>query len=441
MSRHDLVVRGALVVDGSGAPGFEGDVAVDADRITIVGEVAGAGAEELDGRGLVLAPGFIDPHTHLDANLFWDPDVTPCSSYGVTTVVTGNCGYTLAPLADDAARDYVFDALCTVEQIPRAAVDETVGFTQGTQAEYFALLDRLPVLCNFATMVGHVPVRTAVLGPDAAHERAATPEEIARVAELVAEGLRLGALGFSTDQVVGNYGPGGGRLPGQVCDDRELLAVARVLGDGPGPGLFTMAPRALLQGRAEREADLGWHLRLAETSHKPVVVGPVFDRWSEPGVGLDLVQLTAERSRPGSAGRTADLHPGVRAVDPPRHAGPPRTRAARAARRALRRVAPKASGGSRPTGRRAVGSVRKPIASNRRSCGRAGGSTWRCGGRPPAPISTGGASARSRRSSTRTRPTCCSTSRSRTTSRRSSRRAWPTTTTTGSRRWWRTRPR
>ena len=174
------------------------------------------------------------------------------------------------------------------------------GSPSGTQAEYFALLDRLPVLCNFATMVGHVPVRTAVLGPDAAHERAATPEEIARVAELVAEGLRLGALGFSTDQVVGNYGPGGGRLPGQVCDDRELLAVARVLGDGPGPGLFTMAPRALLQGRAEREADLGWHLRLAETSHKPVVVGPVFDRWSEPGVGLDLVQLTAERSRPGA---------------------------------------------------------------------------------------------------------------------------------------------
>ena len=435
------MVRGALVVDGSGAPAFEGDVAVDADRITIVGEVAGAGAEELDGRGLVLAPGFIDPHTHLDANLFWDPDVTPCSSYGVTTVVTGNCGYTLAPLADDAARDYVFDALCTVEQIPRAAVDETVGFTQGTQAEYFALLDRLPVLCNFATMVGHVPVRTAVLGPDAAHERAATPEEIARMAELVAEGLRLGALGFSTDQVVGNYGPGGGRLPGQVCGDRELLAVARVLGDGSGPGLFTMAPRALLQDRAEREADLGWHLRLAETSHRPVVVGPVFDRWSEPGVGLDLVQLTAERSRPGApvvpqiSTRVFELWtrldmPGLLV----------RARCPRCAPRSPR-VAPKASGGSRPTGRRAVGSVRKPIASNRRSCGRAGGSTWRCGGRPPAPISTGEACARSRRSSTRTRPTCCSTSRSRTTSRRSSRRAWPTTTTTGSRRWWRTRPR
>lgn len=295
---HDLVVRGALVVDGSGTPGFEADVALDGDRIAVVGEVAGTGREELDGRGHVLAPGFIDPHTHLDANLFWDPDVTPCSSYGVTTVVTGNCGYALAPIASDAARDYVVDALCTVEQIARAAVDDSVGFTSGTQADYFGVLDQLPVLCNFATLVGHVPVRTAVLGPDAAHERAATAEEVARIAELVADGLRLGALGFSTDQVVGNYGPGGGELPGQVCDDDEPLAIAGVLGEVPGPGLFTMAPRALIQGRAEREADLEWHLDLAQASGKRVVVGPVFDRWSDPGVGYDLIELIAARSRP-----------------------------------------------------------------------------------------------------------------------------------------------
>jgi N-acyl-D-aspartate/D-glutamate deacylase len=293
---HDLVVRGAVVVDGSGAPGVEADVAIDGDRIAHVGAVRGVGREELDGRGRVLAPGFIDPHTHLDANLFWDPDVTPCSSYGVTTVVTGNCGYTLAPVADAAARDYVVDALCTVEQIPRAAVDESVSFRFGSQRDYFEVLERLPVLCNFATLVGHVPIRTAVLGPDAARERVATLDEIAAIAGLVVEGARLGALGFSTDQVVGNYGPEGTALPGQVCDDDELLAVARALGGARGPGLFTMAPRALLQGRVEREADLEWHARLAAASGKPVVVGPVFDRWSEPDVGYDLVDRTAARS-------------------------------------------------------------------------------------------------------------------------------------------------
>ena len=99
MSTHDLVVRGATVVDGTGAPGFEADVAIDGDRIVIVGAVSGSGAEELDGRGLVLAPGWIDTHTHLDANQFWDPYLTPCSRYGVTSVVIANCGYALA-LAD-----------------------------------------------------------------------------------------------------------------------------------------------------------------------------------------------------------------------------------------------------------------------------------------------------------------------------------------------------
>ena len=436
------MVRGALVLDGSGGAGFEADVAVDGDRITRGGRQSpGTGREELDGRGLVLAPGFIDPHTHLDANLFWDPDVTPSSSFGVTTVVTGNCGYALAPIADDAARDYVVDALCTVEQIARAAVDDSVSFAGGTQADYFRVLDQLPVLCNFATLVGHVPVRTAVLGPDAAHERAATADEVARIAELVADGLRLGALGFSTDQVVGNYGPGGGALPGQVCGDDELLAVARALGEVPGPGLFTMAPRALIQGRAEREADLDWHVRLAEASGKPVVVGPVFDRWSDPGVGYDLLELTASRSRPDApvvpqiSTRVFELWtrldmPGllVRAL-PTLHAAVVSRGCRRRAPSRRRRVGPPPIGrGSRPRGADArlvgeVGARRGAVVAH------PPGSL-----RPQRPRPRDGTERPSRRRAPRHR-------RRATTSRRSSRRAWRTTTTTGSRGWSRTRRR
>jgi len=300
MSEFDLVVRGATVVDGSGGPAREADVAVGGDTIVAVGDgAAGRGDEELDGRGFVLAPGFIDAHTHLDANLFWDPDLTPSSTFGVTTVVTGNCGYCLAPLGNASERDYVIETLGEVEQIPIEAITEAVPLDWSTIDEYFARLARTPSLLNFATHAGHVPIRTAVLGPDAVHERAATPDEIARMSALLRRALELGALGFTTDQVIGNVGPRNTRLPGQVCANDELLAFARVLGDTPGPRWFAMAPAALLLDRAAREADQRWHERLAEASGKPVVIGPCFDHFDDPGVGHDIMDLIASTRRDG----------------------------------------------------------------------------------------------------------------------------------------------
>jgi N-acyl-D-aspartate/D-glutamate deacylase len=248
----------------------------------------------------VLAPGFIDPHTHLDANLFWDPNVTPSSSFGVTTVITGNCGYTLAPVPNPDARDYVIDALSTVEQIPRATLEQGVPFDWSTLGDYFERLSHLRLLINHATQIGHVPVRTAVMGPVDARERVARPDEVARMADLVRAGVALGALGFSTDQCIENFGPEGTKLPGQICDESELIAIAAALRDAPGPGLLTMVPATLNHGREARAKDLEWHLRLAAASGRPVIIGPTFDRWSDPGVGVYTVEEAARRSQPGA---------------------------------------------------------------------------------------------------------------------------------------------
>lgn len=297
---YDLVVRDGLIVDGSGRPAVAGDVAVsDGVIVSVGGHAGGRGKEEVDADGLAVAPGFIDPHTHLDGNLFWDPDLTPSSSFGVTTVITTNCGYGLAPVLDEDARRYVVSALSTVEQIPKAAIEAGVPFDWDDLPSYAARLDALDVLVNHAFQIGHVPLRTAVLGADGAHERVATTGEIGEMQRLLRQGLDLGAVGFSTDQVVGNPGPDGTALPGQVCAEEELISLARVLGKGPGPGLFTMANAALLLGPSERREDLAWHERLAAASGRPVVVGPVFDSHDDPGVGLEILDLVAAGRRPG----------------------------------------------------------------------------------------------------------------------------------------------
>src|SRR4051812_27130801 len=213
------VLRGARVVDGSGAPAHAATVVVADDRIESVGEAV-AHDEVVDLDGLVLAPGFIDPHTHYDAQVLWDPDLTPSSWHGVTTVVTGNCGFGLAPTRP-TDRETVMRVLENVEGMPLDALVEGIPWTFETFPEYLDALDALPLQLNVAPLLGHTPLRYYVMGDDAT-EREATAAELASMRALVGEAIDAGAIGFSSSRSTSHVGAHGRPVPSRAASLGEL---------------------------------------------------------------------------------------------------------------------------------------------------------------------------------------------------------------------------
>src|SRR5947208_6673302 len=193
---HDLVIDNAVVIDGLGGPARAGGVAVSGGRIAAVGRDLGAARERVDARGLALAPGIVDIHTHYDAQLTWDPFATPSTALGVTTVVIGNCGFTIAPCRPDD-RDLTLRALTHVEGMSLEALRAGVRWEFETYPQFLDAMERRGVVPNVASFVGHSSVRTFVLGPDAT-KRAATDAEIGEMRRIVLEAMRAGAIGFAT---------------------------------------------------------------------------------------------------------------------------------------------------------------------------------------------------------------------------------------------------
>src|SRR5689334_389834 len=193
---HDLIFRNATIVDGSGGPRYRADLAVDGGRIAAIGRDLGAARQAIDADGLMLAPGIIDGHTHYDAQITWDPYADPSPASGVTTVVIGNCGFTIAPCRP-ADRDLTMRNLTHVEGMSLQALRSGINWDFESFPEYLAMLDRRGVGPNVAAFVGHSSLRTYVLGDDAAR-RAATESEIAAMQKLVHEAMAAGAVGFAT---------------------------------------------------------------------------------------------------------------------------------------------------------------------------------------------------------------------------------------------------
>ncbi|HEY0650696.1 N-acyl-D-amino-acid deacylase family protein [Phenylobacterium sp.] len=222
----DVIVRGGLVVDGSGGPGFAGDVAVKDGKIAAVGQVSGEAREVIDATGRVVAPGFIDPHTHFDVQLLWDGAARPALEHGVTCVVPGNCSLSLAPLKA-ADRKRLVGMFQQIEEMPPEAFTTAFEWTWEDFAGYRAAIEK-GLSINVAPLVGHSVIRLWVMGP-AAQERAATADEIAQMQDLLRECLDAGAVGLSTSFV--DVDENGRPVPSRFAQFEELDALSAVLGE------------------------------------------------------------------------------------------------------------------------------------------------------------------------------------------------------------------
>ncbi|UDY34738.1 N-acyl-D-amino-acid deacylase family protein [Dermatobacter hominis] len=270
---HDLVIRGGRLVDGTGAPARPADVAVDDGTVTEVtgpGD-AGRGDREIDADGLVVTPGFVDLHTHLDAQVAWDPLGTSSSWHGVTSVVMGNCGVTFAPCRPDD-RAYLADMMESVEDIPAESIMAALPWDWETYGGYLDSLERTPSAMNLGGMVGHCALRYWAMGdrsmdPDAEP----TAAELEEMVGLLDEAMAAGALGFSTSRTLRHKVPDGRQVPGTFADREELLTLAGVLG-GWRRGIFESAPRFDGEGPSEPRcrSELEWMREVALRTGRPV---------------------------------------------------------------------------------------------------------------------------------------------------------------------------
>jgi len=283
----DLIVRGAMVADGTGAPIVTADVGVRDGRVVAVGRLAEPARETVDADGLVLAPGIVDVHTHYDAQITWDATASPSPALGVTTVVIGNCGFSIAPCPPET-RDLVARNLSEVEGMSLTALRAGIDWSFESFADYLDLVQTKNPYPNIAAFVGHSTVRSAVMGP-AASERAATAEEVAAMRALVASALAAGAVGLASSHSENHNGYGGVPMPSRLADEAELRALASTLADR-GRGVYQMT--------AGPNTGVDFLESLGRDTGRPIIFSSVFQNDSFPDRGPNqLRDCAAARSR------------------------------------------------------------------------------------------------------------------------------------------------
>ena len=235
---RDLIIRGGTIVDGTGEAPFVGDIAIDGDRIVEVGEVSGPARREIDARGMIVTPGFVDIHTHYDGQATWDPLLAPSSWHGVTTAIMGNCGVGFAPVKPDA-HAFLIELMEGVEDIPGIALHEGIDWTWESFPEYLDALESKKRVLDVGVHVPHAPVRAYVLGERCNTDYEPDAGEIAEMAALVREGVEAGALGFSTSRTLLHKDLKGVHMPGTFAGSDEMLALGMSM-KGLKHGVFEM---------------------------------------------------------------------------------------------------------------------------------------------------------------------------------------------------------
>jgi N-acyl-D-amino-acid deacylase len=274
---YDLVITGGRIVDGTGAPAYDGDVAITDGRIAALGDLGdsdeiGGATRRINATGHVVAPGFIDAHTHYDAQLLWDPTANPSTAHGITTVLLGNCGYTLAPVRSDD-QDYLMGLFAAAEEIPKQALQRFAPFAWESFPQYLdSLQGRLGV--NTLAQVGHSAVRRFVMG-EAALERAATAKEVDQMVQLVEAAMDAGAAGISSSQAPHQRGEQGEHIPSFFADGAETRALAEAV-RRKGKRLFSMNPATKRDGLSADDRTL--LVELADLSGAVV-------SWNDFGMG------------------------------------------------------------------------------------------------------------------------------------------------------------
>ncbi len=293
MAHHDLVIRNGIVIDGTGAPRFAADIAVDDGVITAVGTVARSGRTELDASGLLVTPGWVDIHTHYDGQVSWDPYLTPSSWQGVTTAVMGNCGVGFAPVAPDR-HAWLIELMEGIEDIPGTALHEGITWGWESFPDYLDVIDRAPHAIDFAAQLPHAALRGYVMGDRGAdHEERATPEEIERIGAIAAEAVLAGAIGFSTSRTVAHRSADGRHTPSLTASRDELLGIARAIG-ATGLGVFEIVADLF-----DLDNEFALIREMAEVSGRPVSVSLLQRPEFAPDEYRRILQLIEEANAAG----------------------------------------------------------------------------------------------------------------------------------------------